>query len=161
MLTQPQTRRRQAGMHSVEMAIVSSVFFMLLFAVLEVGRALFVWNLLDEGVRRGARLAAVCPVPSTDAIQRAVTFGGSFVAGLNATDTSVKVEYLPESGAPVIEDPVANFTAIRYVRVVISNFSFRFLIPLVDLSVTAPDFSATLPSESLGVAPFGFTSPPC
>ncbi len=151
----------QSGMHSVEMAIVSSVFFLILFAVLEVGRALFIWNLLDEGARRGARLAAVCPVTSIVAIQNKAVFGGTFVDGLNSTDTTVNVEYLPATGTPVIADPVANFTAIRYVRVVVSNFSFRFLIPFIDLTITAPDFSATLPSESLGVAPFGFIAPSC
>ncbi len=156
-----QLRHKQRGMQSVELAIVSSVFFLLLFAVLEVGRALFVWNLLEEGARRGARLAAVCPVTSTSAIQDKALFGGSFIAGLNSSETTVNVQYLPTDGTSIIADPSADFSAIRYVRVIVSNFSFRFLVPFIDITLTAPDVIATLPSESLGVAPFGFVSPPC
>lgn len=148
------SQHRQSGMHTVEMAIVSSVFFLILFTVLEVGRALFTWNVLEEGVRRGARLAAVCPITSTATIQNRVLFGGDF--GLNDSGATVVVEYFGVDG-----QPETNTGFIRYVRVVVKDFQFRFLIPFVDRVITAPDFTATLPSESLGEAPFGYTSPSC
>ncbi|MEH6626062.1 MAG: TadE/TadG family type IV pilus assembly protein [Motiliproteus sp.] len=153
-------KRKQSGMHSVELAIVATVFFTLLYGVLEVGRALFIWNLLDEGARRGARLAAVCPVTSTATLQSKAVFGGTYIDGLNTTDATIEVQYLNTNGSEV--NPITESGAIRYVRVVISDFEFRPVVQLLDdLHVTAPDFVATLPSESLGVAPFGFTSPSC
>jgi len=51
---------KQHGVYSIEFALVGAVFFLLLFAVLEVGRLFFVWNVLTEASRRGARLATVC-----------------------------------------------------------------------------------------------------
>src|SRR5262245_25345431 len=111
---------RQRGLATVEFAIVGATFFLLLFGVLEFGRALFVWNTLNEVTRRGARVAAVCPV-NHSAIKHVAVFdtpGGTgespFLHGL--TMDNVTVEYL-DTGAAVIGDPQANFTDIRYVRV--------------------------------------------
>ena len=55
-------RARQTGTTTVEFAIIASVMFMILFGVIEFGRVMFTANALAESTRRGARLAAVCPV---------------------------------------------------------------------------------------------------
>ena len=54
--------RRQRGVTSVEFAIIGLLVMIVLFAVLETGRLLFVFNALEEATRRGARVAAVCQV---------------------------------------------------------------------------------------------------
>ena len=51
---------KQKGIYTVEFAIVGAVFFLLFFAVLEVGRLFYTWNVLTEASRRAARLATVC-----------------------------------------------------------------------------------------------------
>jgi hypothetical protein len=48
---------RQAGVAAVEFAVVSVVFFMLVFGVLEVARAMYVLNTLQEVTRRAASAA--------------------------------------------------------------------------------------------------------
>ena len=149
-------RHRQRGIATVEFAIGSTAFFIVLFAIVEIGRALFTWNGLTEATRRGARVAAVCPVNHT-AIKRVALFdnpGSSgrspVLSGLAAEH--VQVAYLDENGA-VIASPAgsAGFAAIRYVRVAITGYQHPLLIPFVNLTLTAPDLAATIPRESLGI----------
>ena len=63
------TRMRQRGTTTVEFAIVGTVLMVVVFAVIEFGRALFVINMLTEATRRGARMAAVCPVSDPKPVQ--------------------------------------------------------------------------------------------
>jgi len=155
-------RHRQSGLATVEFAIVGATFFLLLFGVIEFGRGLYVWNALNEATRRGARVAAVCPV-NHSAIRNIAVFdtpGGTgespFVYGL--TTNNIDVEYLDEGSNP-IGDPVGNFGDIRYVRVSIINFQHTLLIPFLggDGTMTTPGFAATIPRESLGIPREGET----
>ena len=65
---------RQKGTTTVEFAVVAALLLTLLFGVIEVGRAMFVWNTLNEATRRGARVAAVCPVDHAS-VARVTIFG--------------------------------------------------------------------------------------
>ncbi len=85
---------RQHGLSTVEFAIVAVVLFMMIFGVIEVGRAFFVASALDEATRRGARMAAVCPI-NDPAIAQAAAFDNALIPGLDTTD--IVVEYLDES----------------------------------------------------------------
>ena len=67
--------KQQQGTTTVEFAIVGLVTLVLLFVVIEFGRIFFSLNVLDESVRRAARIAAVCPVGDA-AIGDAATFVG-------------------------------------------------------------------------------------
>ncbi|MGH8523935.1 MAG: TadE/TadG family type IV pilus assembly protein [Gammaproteobacteria bacterium] len=147
--------KRQNGIYTVEFAIIGVVFFLVLFGVIEIARALFVWNTIDEVTRRGARVAAVCP-PNHSAIREIAVFngpgGGSASAVLNGLSTSnVAVEYLDSGG-----NPGAAGANIAYVRVSITGYQHTLIIPFLPASVTnltVPAFSTTLPAESLGYNP--------
>jgi Flp pilus assembly protein TadG len=149
-------RPRQRGTTTVEFAIVGTVLMVVVFAVIELSRALFVVNVLEEATRRGARMAAVCPVGDPKPAQAAVfANGGSsspIVYGL--TTANVQVQYLDTNGA-VVASPttVTGFDSIRYVRVSIVGFTQTLLIPLHVTAVPLSGFSTTLPRESLGVYP--------
>jgi Flp pilus assembly protein TadG len=52
---------RMRGTTSVEFAIAALVTLIILFAVIEFGRLLFVRAMLEEGARRGARRVTVHP----------------------------------------------------------------------------------------------------
>lgn len=69
-------RARQKGIAVVEFAIVGGLLMMVVFGVLETGRALFTVNALTEATRRGARMAAVCPVGDAKAASVAVFDSG-------------------------------------------------------------------------------------
>jgi Flp pilus assembly protein TadG len=142
----------QSGLATVEFALIGALAFTVLFGVIEIGRALFVWNTLSEATRRGARLAAVCPMgdPAIARVAILSNAGGpntSPVVG-NLNTTNVTVAYLDEDGTPT-----ANFPDIKYVRVAIVGFQHTLMIPFVMPTITAPPFSTTLPAESLGYVP--------
>jgi Flp pilus assembly protein TadG len=143
-------RSRQLGTTTVEFAIVGLLVITLLFAIIEFGRIVFTLNMLQEGARRAARVAAVCAVGNP-----AVANAGVFVNLPGLSPSNVIVEYLDQNGATT-----GSFGSIRYVRVRIVNYSFPITIPFVNPTFDAPEFSATLPRESLGVPKFG-AAPAC
>jgi Flp pilus assembly protein TadG len=135
---------RQAGSALAEMAIVIGLFLMVLFGVIEIARALYVWNTLTEVTRRGARVAAVChPVDHPALIKNVAT---DILPGLGAGN--VAVTYYGQDGTAVA---ATDFMAIRYVRVEITGYSHSFMVPYLDRVLTPPPFQTTLPRESLGV----------
>ena len=158
-------RRSYAGVTTVEFAIIGALLMIAVFGVIEMGRALYVVNVLTEAARRGARMAAVCPVGDPKPAQVAVfdTGGGtsSVVSGL--TEANGAVQYLDISGTN-IASPAANFGTIRYVRVSIgapaaTPFTMPLFIPVLAPSLNLSGFAATVPRESLGVPRTGVVQP--
>lgn len=151
---------RERGTTTVEFAIVGLLAMVAIFGVIEFGRALFVMNTLTEAARRGARMAAVCPVGDPKPASAAVFDGGgggsAVVPGL--TTANVDVKYLDVSGT-AIADPAASFNAIRYVRVSIVGFTQSILIPMILSTVSMSGFTTTLPRESLGIPRIGAVQP--
>ncbi len=147
-------RRLQQGVTCVEFAIVGSVLFMVMFGVIEFGRALFVANALVESTRRGARVAAICPVGDSRPAQVAIFDEGSgrSLVAQDLTPANVVVEYLNQAGSP-LPNPSGSYAQIQYVRVRIVNYSMQLLIPFVMPRLRMPAFTATLPVESLGYSP--------
>ncbi len=145
------TRNRQHGLATVEFALVAVVLFMMIFGVIEVGRAFFVAAALDEATRRGARVAVVCPI-NDPAIAQVAAFNNLLIPGLDASD--IVVEYLDDSNAVVANPAVAaEFITIRYVRVRVVGFQHQMFIPLVTAlsQFTMPEYATVLPRESLGI----------
>lgn len=155
-------RTSQRGVTCVEFAIVAGVMFTILFAVFEFGRALFVANALVESTRRGARMAAVCPVGDPRPAQVAIIANGDGASGISPdlTTANVVVSYLNQTGG-TIANPAANFAAIQYVRVQIVGFTQQMIIPFVMPELLMPAFVATLPIESLGYSPTQQAFLPC
>lgn len=155
-------RATQTGTTTVEFAIIASVMFMILFAVIEFGRVMFVANALDESTRRGARLAAVCPVGDPMPAQAAILAGTDGVSAIarDLTTANVTIAYLDVNGAPVA-NPALNLAQIRYVRTSIVNYRQQMFIPLIMPSFLMPSFAATLPAESLGYGPTPQAFVPC
>jgi len=139
--------KKQRGLFAVEFAIVGAVFLTAMFMVIEFGRVLYTWNVLDEITRRGARLAAVCPISS-----------GIFGRSTLLSDLEVgelKISYLRANGSaigsPVAEDPPLG-DEIVFVRAEIVAYEYQAVFP-INILFEAPAFETTLPAESLGVMP--------
>ena len=154
----PINRRRMGGVYVVEFAIIGLLLFTLLFGVLEMGRLYFTVNGLDEVVRRGARLAAVCNIQDPVILRRAI-FNAADDAGASSLIGSLETAdlilvYLDENGATVAnpDDLVgaSGFSAIRYVQLRVENFPHELLIPGFGGVFTLPAFRSTIPRESLG-----------
>ena len=136
---------RQSGLVTVEFALIGGLFFLILFGIIEFGRLLFTWNTLDEVTRRAARLAAVCPMDQTASVANSAVFNGTILTNLNAAN--VNIEYLDENFAST-----TTLEEVRYVRTGIQNYQHQMIVPLLPIDVlTAPPFTTTLPSESLGI----------
>ena len=152
MKRSPVGKRQQNGVTTLEFAIVGLLLFVVLFAVIEFGRALFVMNTLTEATRRGARMAAVCPVgdpkPASAAVFDSGTGQSAVIPGL--TPANILIEYLDINGA-VIGGPAANFSQIRYVRARVVGFSLSLVIPTIMPTLPMSGFTTTLPRESLGI----------
>ena len=151
-------RKYMRGTYTVEFAVIGLLVFTLLFGVVEMGRLYFTVNALDEAVRRGTRLAAVCNISDPVVLRRAIfnaagDAGNSKLIGDLAT-THLTLTYLDVNGALVANPAdlvsVNGFRAIRYVRLSLQNFVFNLFIPGFGVPITLPTFRATLPRESLG-----------
>jgi Flp pilus assembly protein TadG len=140
--------KHMRGVAMVEFAIVASVLLMLLFACLEFGRATYTLAALNEGTRRAARLAAVCPI-NDPTIAAAVDFLGAY--GFNSSNVSVS--YLDSNGASLGVAPAVS--SVNYVRVSVVGYTIPLAIPLASQLITSPPFTVTLPAESLGLSDTG------
>ena len=140
------TRRNQRGTTAVEFAIVGVVFLTVLFALIDFSRLFWDMAALDESTRRGARVAAVCPVNDPQVAQVALFAG--LVPSLGTEH--ILVQYLDEDGAVVGSPGGAGYGKIRYVRVGIQNFQLQTFIPGLTSVLPTPGFVTTIPSESLG-----------
>ncbi|MGF1759201.1 pilus assembly protein [Photobacterium sagamiensis] len=160
-------KKKQNGVTIVEFTIVASLFFILIFSIIEFGRLMFTWHTLNETSRRTARLASVCQVSTaeqTDIISTALIDSVSLP---NFTAANIQLRYLDENGNEIGNEDgskadlttVANFNSIAFVEASIINYQISLIIPLAFFGVdfTAPGFSTMLPRESLGVTRTGFT----
>jgi len=150
------SNRKQKGNVTVEFAITGVVFFMILLGVLEVGRALFVWNVLEEVVRRGARVAAVCQVDDTG-VENIALFNdgaGNFLLP-NFTTNNIKITYLKADGTEA--DTVTESDQIMFVKAEIENFTHELLVPFVTWEINPSGMNVILYRESLGIARPGAT----
>lgn len=148
------TRQNQQGTTAVEFAIVGVVFFTVLFALIDFSRLYFDLAALDEATRRGARVAAVCPVNDPRIAQVAIFNGaddGTESTLIPTLETQhVSIQYLDTNGDLIGNPAGIGYGLIRYVRVSIQNFQLQTFIPGFQTLLPMPEFETTIPSESLG-----------
>jgi Flp pilus assembly protein TadG len=136
---------RERGATLVEFALALTVFLTAMFAVMEFGRALWVHNALTDAARRGARYAVLHSAGSADSVKNVVVFGdeagGTQPIVPNLTVDQVTVTYS--------DFAVNHGTA----TVSIQDYQFQFVLPLLGSSITMPNYSTTVPGESIGLVP--------
>lgn len=96
----PALPRTQRGVAAVEFAIVALIFFVLFFGTVELARAMYLCNTLQEVTRRAAAMAANTDF-SDDALmlkvrERAIfrESEGALVFGDPITDKHIRIDYL-------------------------------------------------------------------
>ena len=96
-------RRRQGGVFAVEFAMLAALFFLFLFAMLEVARAVYLWNMVHEITRRAARGAAVADFSDAGALQAVRAHAvlraapGQLPLGGGISDAYVRIDYLSQA----------------------------------------------------------------
>src|SRR5439155_973404 len=82
-------RDRRRGAAAVEFAVVASLLFLLVFGIIEIGRAMMVMEMLNNGARNGARVGTLAGSSNTDvtnAVNSALASGG-----FSGTTTAIQV----------------------------------------------------------------------
>lgn len=137
--------RLQGGIVAVEFALLASVFFTVIFAIMEMGRVIYYMNAAAEATRLGARVAVVCDVdPSGTVVKNKML---QLLSDLEIGE--INVSYFPN-----------NCSASTCESVTVSvNKTVSTFIPFMPLSFSLPTFSTSLPRESLNS--FDGTNPVC
>ena len=153
--------KNQKGSTLVEFSIIAGLFFMLIFAIIEFGRLLFTWHVLNETSRRTARLASVCQISTAEQQDIKLASIVNNVPLPNFSVNNIRLVYLDSLGQEIIDDisETVNFNQIEFIEATITNYQVALLIPLAtfDINFTAPEFKTILPRESLGVTRTGYT----
>lgn len=117
-LVSTDSRRRQPrsghrfgmGQATVEFALVSIVFFMMVFGALDIGRAVFMYSELTNSVREGARVAEITPTNTTSIDNRVIQ--KSPYLGLTTSDITVSCASSCASGTDVTVSAKMSFQFI-------------------------------------------------
>lgn len=171
------------GVATVEFALVALLFFTLLFGVIEFGRAIFLWNTVQEVTRHAARDATVSNFSDAAAMnqvkQNAIfrSTPGPLILGGAIDDTYVRINYLNASLNEVdisltcpsqnisncLSDPngasCIRFVQARLCQPVAGACNAVPYTPMVTLlapffaAVTIPPSQVVMPAESLGYRP--------
>lgn len=109
----PEIKHPSRGSTAVEFAVLAIVFFTFVFGVMELARALYLINTLQEVTRRAASMAANSQfnTATIGAIRSAALFPdgqGNLVLGTPITPAHVKIEYLSisKTGTTLAMQPI-------------------------------------------------------
>lgn len=96
---------KQYGIAAVEFALLASLFFTLVFGIIEIARLMYLVNTLQEVTRRAAALAINSPFSDNDqrTVRQQALFAdkeGNLVLGSPITRDHLRLEYLSLSRAP-------------------------------------------------------------
>jgi hypothetical protein len=154
-------KKKQHGITIVEFSIVAVLFFIIIFAIIEFGRLLFTWHVLNETSRRTARLVSVCQVTTDEQADILTAAIINDVPLPNFTANNIQIIYLDSSGEEITGSlsDASTFITIEYVEASIVDYEINLIIPLATFGVdfTAPSFTTQLPRESLGVTRTGLS----
>lgn len=156
---------RQRGVATVEFALISLIFFTLLFGALELARMLYIYNTLQEVTRRAAREMTVRWITQESTVKTLALFGApTLPGGAMINSSSINIEYLAADGNAVTsfpDDPSDNLSAcgdamrtascIYSVRVSINPVNYSPMLALFNfLNISLPASSVTMHAESMG-----------
>ena len=114
-------RRDDRGAAAVEFALVLPILVVLVFGIVDFGRALFAYNYLTSAVREGGRFAAVQNSASAQAAVQ--TRMVDYLAQLN----TLALPAVPAAKITSVPDNLAN---PRYITVTITDYELAPITPI-------------------------------
>jgi hypothetical protein len=133
-------RPRGRGQALAEFALIIPIALLLLLAVFDLGRAVFLYNGLTNAAREGARLAIVNQDPALVGQRvQAATFGGT-VTNLGDTDL-VRFRMSQPDDDPLANDPCSPI-AVGCIAVVTPESSWSLITPIFGSIIGPIDFEA-------------------
>jgi Flp pilus assembly protein TadG len=116
--------RGEKGAAAVEFAIVASIFFMLVFGIIDFGFGFHTWNATANAAREGARRAAVSS--DVNGITARVRASANW---LDQTKLAVTVTCARGSGAFVTCPAASSWLQGDFVRVTV-DYAYKYMTPL-------------------------------
>ena len=139
----PIDRRSERGAIAVEFALILPLMLMLILGIIEFGFGYHAWDSTQNGVREGARLAAVDPSESN--IEARVRGASSFLDQANLT---IVIECAPAGSASFTACPAAvDWDAGDIVRIT-SSYAYDYLTPLPGFVGLGANMSMTSRAEA-------------
>ena len=152
-------RTGEQGATMAEFAIISVVFFMIIFGIIEFGRLFYTHNALTDAARRGARFAVLHDKVDIDCVKKVVVFGEANVNPSTCAATGPPlINGLTTTNVIVTYTPVFE-TNMGTATVEITNYTFNLSIPFARQTLTMPKYLTTLTAESAGEIPTPFATP--
>lgn len=94
MINKSNRHKNKRGAAMVEFALVLPLFILLVFGIIEFGRAFYTWSLMSEAVREGAR-AGVVETNDTAATATAGQVANAFLAAVGINGAMVNTAIVP------------------------------------------------------------------
>lgn len=138
-------KRSERGSTLVEFSIAATVFLMVMFAVIEFGRAVWTHNALSDAARRGARYAVINPQVNEANVKNVVVYGNP------AGGTKPVVDGLTTDNVEV--DYEGFGMDVGTVQVTVKEYEFKFVVPVIGTKIQMPKYTTTLTGESAGTTP--------
>jgi hypothetical protein len=134
------TRRRTRGQALAEFAIVIPIVLLLLMAIFDLGRAVFLYNGLTNAAREGARVAIVNQ-DATKVGERvaATTFGGPVS---NLGETNLVRFYKSQPNADPLQNDPCSPIAIGCIAVVTPESDWSLITPILSSIIGPITFEA-------------------
>jgi len=135
--------KKQRGIYAIEFVMVSALFLFVLFALIEFGRLMYLYNAAGDATRMGARMAVVCNKDAAAIKTRMI----AQVPGLTAGN--IDITYLP--AGCVAAKSLSTEVACESVTVKLKDFTTTLSLPVQFSlgSIFIPAFSTTLVRESM------------
>lgn len=161
----------ERGTTMAEFALISSVFFMIIFGIIEFGRLLYTHNALTDATRRGARYAVLHGEAKLACVKNVVIYGESrvnpttcaasgspLINGLAVGNVSVVYQGADDDNDPNTP-PTSYGSNLGTATVTITNYTFNLSIPFARQTLTMPPYTTTLTAESAGEEPSPMATP--
>ena len=106
-MTRTEGTNSETGAAVVEFALVAPLLFLLIFGIIDLGRAYSTLNRLAASVREGARLAAVLPNPASSGSQAQIRqtvrqFSPSRIDGQPISDGQIVITFNQAAGTVTV-----------------------------------------------------------
>jgi len=111
------------GQATVEFAIVSIIFLMLVLGTLDLGRAIYMYSQLTNSVREGARYAQVAPTDTNNIKQRVISYSSGL--GLSTSDVTVTCSSSCTTGNDITVSAHMTFSLVAQMFLGISPFTMH------------------------------------
>jgi Flp pilus assembly protein TadG len=146
-------RRRERGQGLVEFSLVFPVFILLLFGILDLGRAIYAYNTIADAAREGARVAIVNQIQTSPdcVVERPIqnpatphwsikTCAVQWAIALGVQESDVTVSYAAPPGVALTCSPTVAVGCIASVTVA---HTFNAITPVIGNLVGTISMSST------------------